>query len=303
MATSDQCALGPDGKLLDASEIAWVHDPDDPTPIAPSQQSIAIPVLAPKVPSVHPFFHGGPAPAIMVAGSRRSGRVSQPSKRVLDPNNAERSDVSKRPRLVSHRNNIVESESDSHDEGCVEGSEAIVANGDGDRETTDTEGAGLDTDIESGMVDVEAAEESYAVTKAMGDADREFCSFLVKLMRVFQLAVVSSWVVGLLSVITLLDSFNIHLSNLGHVKIYTERCAKLGIATNNRVYAKSESLESIGQKQTTLDGVVTRQPRPPAFTTDGLLDYIIELVVSEDEAFQLTDKKPFCQLLTYLRPT
>jgi hypothetical protein len=30
MATSDQCALGPDGKLLDASEIVWVHDPDDP---------------------------------------------------------------------------------------------------------------------------------------------------------------------------------------------------------------------------------------------------------------------------------
>ncbi|KIL55238.1 hypothetical protein M378DRAFT_18123 [Amanita muscaria Koide BX008] len=81
----------------------------------------------------------------------------------------------------------------------------------------------------------------------------------------------------------IINSFDIHLSNLGHVKIYTERCAKLGIATNNRVYAKSESLESIGQKQTTLDGVVTHQPRPPAFTTDRLLDYIIELVVSEDE--------------------
>ncbi|KAF8810837.1 hypothetical protein BYT27DRAFT_7024336, partial [Phlegmacium glaucopus] len=72
--------------------------------------------------------------------------------------------------------------------------------------------------------------------------------------------------------------------NAGHVKIYTERCKKLGIVTNERVYAKSDSLESIGPtKQGTLDSIVTRQPRPPAFTTKGLLDYIVEFVVSEDE--------------------
>ena len=35
MPTSDQCALGPDRKLLDASEIIWVNDPDDLMPIAP----------------------------------------------------------------------------------------------------------------------------------------------------------------------------------------------------------------------------------------------------------------------------
>ena len=45
MLTSDQCVLGPDGNLLDASEIAWVNDPDDL------------------------IFHGGPPPAIVVAGS------------------------------------------------------------------------------------------------------------------------------------------------------------------------------------------------------------------------------------------
>lgn len=36
-------------------------------------------------------------------------------------------------------------------------------------------------------------------------------------------------------------------------------------------------------KQGSLDDVVTRQQRPPTFTTDGLLDYLVELVVCEDE--------------------
>jgi len=35
--------------------------------------------------------------------------------------------------------------------------------------------------------------------------------------------------------------------------------------------------------QSTLDAAISRQPKPPIFTTDGLLDYIVELVVSEDE--------------------
>jgi hypothetical protein len=35
-------------------------------------------------------------------------------------------------------------------------------------------------------------------------------------------------------------------------------------------------------KQGTLDGAITREPRMPLFSTDGLLDYVIELVVSED---------------------
>jgi hypothetical protein len=35
--------------------------------------------------------------------------------------------------------------------------------------------------------------------------------------------------------------------------------------------------------QTSLEGVVTREPRMPAFTNAGLLDYIIELVICEDK--------------------
>ena len=37
------------------------------------------------------------------------------------------------------------------------------------------------------------------------------------------------------------------ISNIGHMKIYTERCKNLGIVVNEHVFAKSESLESIGR--------------------------------------------------------
>jgi hypothetical protein len=42
------------------------------------------------------------------------------------------------------------------------------------------------------------------------------------------------------------------------------------------------TVEESKKKQGTLDGTVTHEPRMPVFTTNGMLDYIIELVVSED---------------------
>lgn len=35
--------------------------------------------------------------------------------------------------------------------------------------------------------------------------------------------------------------------------------------------------------QMTLEGVVTREAKSPVFTNAGLMDYIIELVICEDE--------------------
>jgi len=70
MPTSDQCALGPDRKLLDASEITWVNDPDDLMPITPIQQAgVDTTVLPPKSSVTHPFFCGDPPPAVVIAGS------------------------------------------------------------------------------------------------------------------------------------------------------------------------------------------------------------------------------------------
>src|ERR1700678_4563814 len=147
----DQCALGPDGQLLDESKIVWHHDPDDPTPI--------VPVTSP----IHQFFTRGSSPALIVNGSRRSGRVLKPLKCLLDADNAKRAGGSKRPR-DSH---VTVVESDTEDP------EGIVESG----ETTDGNDVATDTDVDSEMVDVNAAEDAYAATKAMGDRDREVCFF------------------------------------------------------------------------------------------------------------------------------
>lgn len=45
-------------------------------------------------------------------------------------------------------------------------------------------------------------------------------------------------------------------------------------------------------KQSHLDGIVTRTSRPPVFTTAGLLDHIVELVVREDEVINFALLSP-----------
>jgi hypothetical protein len=59
--------------------------------------------------------------------------------------------------------------------------------------------------------------------------------------------------------------------------------------------------EDLAVTQTTLDASLVS--RPLAFTKDSLLEYIMELIVTEDEAIQLIDKPAFRHLLQYARPS
>ena len=56
------------------------------------------------------------------------------------------------------------------------------------------------------------------------------------------------------------------------------------------------------QRQTTLDETFTTQQCVAPFSTQGLIDHLVELIVTEDEAFQLLDRPMFWQLLNYLHP-
>jgi hypothetical protein len=54
----------------------------------------------------------------------------------------------------------------------------------------------------------------------------------------------------------------------------------LGIKTNARALTNDSS---DGLLQGSLNSVVNREPRRPPFTTRGLIDHIVELIVCEDE--------------------
>lgn len=145
MATSDQCALGPNGRLLDTSEIIWLNDPDDLTPLPPS--------------STHCPF--------MATGSQCSTCIPHPSKHVLDPDDSECPNVLKQPRISQQIHAVVELDS-----GEKDGESDYVDDGNENGGSGDT-----NVDSETVNVDLEAIEEAYAVTKAMGNADCEVCLY------------------------------------------------------------------------------------------------------------------------------
>ena len=168
-----ECAVRADGTLKDASEIDWFNDVDDDKPI-PDLPANQIPSSSST--TLHPFFTGSRAPAIFVAGTRRSARVPRPSTRMLDPDNIEGSSITtaaKRKatdnmrttgRLVVRKVSTEATSSD--DDGSDDDANPSVI---------------VDGDVMETEDDPELA---YMSTKVMGDADREvsytslnFCGF------------------------------------------------------------------------------------------------------------------------------
>jgi hypothetical protein len=65
-----------------------------------------------------------------------------------------------------------------------------------------------------------------------------------------------------------------------HFQVYKERCDAAGITMHSRAIPPGED-DIMTQSQSTLDGKLVC--KPPAFTKEGLLEYIMELIVTEDE--------------------
>ena len=211
MPSSDQCAVGTDGKLLDESEIVWYNDAEDSVPIAPAASQVLPLVLSTssmfKATTLHAFFDGAstPQPAVFVAGAHRSSHVSKPSKCILNVNNAELQAESSKCARIACKKPV---QSESKDEASIAhasnvgNSLALLAHQYvclawmfcmyifrrflimiGTRlpqsslhpfpESTwiSTSNAGGDTDVE--MEDSTTAKDTYALTKAMGDQDRK----------------------------------------------------------------------------------------------------------------------------------
>jgi hypothetical protein len=168
------CAQGPDGELLDASEITWYNDADSDEPISSSKHPAANSgsSLHPRhsVTTIDHFF----PPLQEISGSRRSARIPRPSTKSTDPDNAmvpvaaplkrkgsagiAANAPSRRARKI-----VVDSDDDCTTEPNISDVE------DHSEPHDDVDGSGQNSCAE----DTDEATVAYQHTKSLGDADRE----------------------------------------------------------------------------------------------------------------------------------
>ncbi|KAJ6540774.1 hypothetical protein B0H19DRAFT_1078173 [Mycena capillaripes] len=313
------CAQNADGTLRDASEIDFYEDRDDESPLPRPTASSS---------SLHPFFTRSAKPVGKVAGSHRSSRKSLPSKCLMDSNNAESSvsagkrkadsaPVTSRHPKVPRRSNAASSDSESEAEESAAG----------DSDTDDVVGG--DTEGEDGpgqeVMDVDTLEE-YNSIKAMADADHTQAvakpagpDSTADVRTVFRrvkdyknptTGAVESGSLCKICVDTGSDktffagsvtTLRLHIARAkGRYAVYKARCDKLSIEVNERAIPKTHKSQGV---QGTLDCLVVSTPRLPVFTPEGLPDFLIELIVTQDEAFMLIEAPSLRRLLQYLKPT
>jgi hypothetical protein len=163
------CTIGPDGQLLDASQITFYNDADDDVPISGPGSIVTPPVPRPG------------SPTAKIAGSRRPHRVLRPSTKARDPNNAESSikrksdnepTTSRVPRKRktgrAHFKTINDDDDSNGDSDGEEYSPSVNPADDHNEDHYEDSGGHVgDTDVEN-----DDSESAYASTRAMGDADR-----------------------------------------------------------------------------------------------------------------------------------
>jgi hypothetical protein len=168
MATAaDQCALGPDGQLLNASEIQFFFDPDDDKPMQPLPPKSIDHSSSTNNPPIDAFTVLLARPGEMSAaqtGARRSRRVGKPSEKLRDANSTTAApkkhplDPTAASSVVTHRHR-----------------RAVVTDSDDDVQL-DNDDKSNGEDVGNHMSTESDAEAAYQETKALGDADRAVCN-------------------------------------------------------------------------------------------------------------------------------
>ncbi|KAG1908156.1 uncharacterized protein F5891DRAFT_973648 [Suillus fuscotomentosus] len=287
------CALNPDGSLKDASDIKFYNDPDDniPLPNVPSSSN-TFPVL----------LKAGCTPAIVVAGSRRSGRPSKPSARIRDADNAcglsasgsstrkcALSSTTDPPVPIKKATMRILSPPDTDDEDIPSpldpaSSDELIPQPDEDEDTDEVK-------FENGGA-------TQTVTKSERTAD---------IWTIFS-HIPDGWVCTLCKDAgepAHKNMFHGGTSTLRthivcykrtHFRVYKECCDAAAITMHSHAILPGEDLTATQQ---TLDGSLVS--KLAVFMKEGLMEYIMELIMTEDEAIQLVDKPAFRCLLLYAR--
>ncbi|KIK31967.1 hypothetical protein CY34DRAFT_19402 [Suillus luteus UH-Slu-Lm8-n1] len=270
MSESDACALNTDGSLKDAKDIIFYHDPDDTVPLS--------------TPSSAPTLTGC-KPVPVIAGSRRSIRTSKPSARLRDTENIYSSTSQKR--ALSSANKIQPAHK-----------KVIPSSFDDDSLDDDT---GNDTDPLEPEAEDESEPEDRAETE---DGTEPMVAQVAKSERTADIRTTftrheTHWVCNPCKDAGEPESRHIfrggistlrtHIScKKNHFQLYKARCQAAGIAMHPRAIPPEDQALS---RQSTLDSILIT--KVPTFTKAGLLEYIMEFIVTEDEALQLVDKPAF----------
>ncbi|KAF7372005.1 Zinc finger BED domain-containing protein RICESLEEPER 2 [Mycena venus] len=244
---------------------------------------------------------------------RSSSRISHPSARVSDPNNAESALKRKAPWDLDQPRSFARART-SH---AARSSSPSELDNDGDeipslRDASDSEDDGDEEDMEE--EDEDEVEAAYEATKALGDANREVMGHRNKAEATLDIkpmytmgemldADTGEMVKGMRESIPKSASFS-GMSRHGGctLKVYKRLCEKNQVAIHPRVTPDDilKGIKGDAMEQTTLNGFAMKIP---PFKTDGMLDHLVKLVVSEDNAFRLVDKGPFRRLMHYMRPS
>ncbi|KAG2755215.1 hypothetical protein P692DRAFT_20640008, partial [Suillus brevipes Sb2] len=282
-----QCALNPDGSLKDAKDIVFYNDPDDAVPISAPSSSAQPPTDAFSV-----LLQTGRKPVPLIAGARRSIRASKPSARLRDSDNA-CSSTSRKRALSSATEQLVRKK-------VVLQLSAPLSDDDTDIDTD--HGAGQSDEAEDEGV---PAPEDEPEDEPEDLQDTTIRATLSKSERTADIRTIFTrddkcWVCKpcrdageVESKYTFrggISTLRTHICrNKGHFQLYKSRCEAANITMHPRAVPTGE-VQSLS-RQSTLDGSLAL--KAPMFTKAGLLEYIMELIVTEDEALQLVDKPAF----------
>ena len=147
------CAVGPDGELLDPSQIIWYNDADNDEPMAQATTPLtAQPQPQLSATTLDSFVTKVPPPV------RRSTRAACPSAKAIDPDNAMAIKRKSSNAPSPNPSCRLRQASPEHDEDK-----------DSEPDASEPDFPNTEEDDPVGLGD------TYQVTKALGDADRQVC--------------------------------------------------------------------------------------------------------------------------------
>jgi hypothetical protein len=274
MFESSAPARCPDSSLKSAEEMEWIHDPDDDTTILP-------PPPASKG-TLNSFIH-------------HSGCAVKPTKKIRETASsipAKRSAVG--PPAPAPKKALVRTKNEEYDDN------------DSDTYDAEEEAPPLEDVTDDEEDNENENKEAYQKTKKLGDQDREDHKSLKKVEHSANLTTIFTFKKDRINPHTqecengwwceVCKANNVPLHQCFfkggistrcmhiaqnpkcHHPIYKDHCEQWGLTMHDHAISHNCKVD---MPQATLDASLT--PKIPAFTKAGLMDYIVELIVAEDE--------------------